>query len=428
MDHSSGGFFVYLSITLQAVLRPLLNLCISAAVVMPLVGEEPAPVRFSDAPHDYWTRPTTDAVSAFIKRLQAGELTVEGNTEKDHLVSVLKALDIPASSQLLVYSATSLQSGLITPRNPRALYFNEEVYVGYVPGGKLEMAAIDPEAGAVFHILSRTQGGGPPRIERTERCMNCHGGNAMRRLPGFFTESVIPSQSGGSLDGFRRDKVGHAVPLEDRFGGWHLTGAHEREFPLANITGRSDGNRITRIKNPPGGQYDWEPYLTQTSDLLTHLIHEHQLEFHNLVTLAVYRTREALQRGDGSLSSADVPGINAIARDLVRYILFANEAKLPRNGVKPDEAFMKDFLARKKASSSGLSLRDLDLKTRLFRHRCSYMIYTPGFQALPPVVKDRVMAGLRTALSDTSLPEFAYLPQLERRQIRGILAETLPDF
>jgi hypothetical protein len=380
------------------------------------------PVPFADSPHDYWKRTPTDAISQLVEKLRDGGLNLDGADEKSYMLAILKELDIPVSSQILVYSATSLQGGLIKATNPRALYFNEETYVGYVPGGRLELSSIDPELGPVFQILSRGQSGGPPRVERTDRCMNCHAGNAMRRLPGFFTESVIASTAGGSLDGFRRGKVGHTVPLDERFGGWHITGAHEKQFPLANLLGRSDGAKVTRYSNAPGSQFDWSRYPVETSDLLAHLIHEHQLEFHNLVTLAVYRVRERVPPEE----------LNGIARDMVRYLLFANEVKLPSGGVKPDTAYEEAFLSKRKAAPDGTSLRDFDLRGRLFKHRCSYMIYTPAFQALPGLIKDRVYAGLRSALSERGITEFNYIPPQERRQIRVILKATLtglpPDF
>jgi hypothetical protein len=379
---------------------------------------------FGDFPHDYWERQPTDAVTQLVERLRTGEAKLIGSGEKEVLLGLLKHLDVPVNSQLLVYSGTSLQSGLIRPENPRALYFNEETYVGFVPGGKLELASIDPAIGPIFYIVSPNPDGASYRAERTTRCMNCHAGNAMYRLPGFFTESVIPSSSGGSLDGFRRDLVGHTVKLEDRFGGWHVTGPHAKQFPLANLMGRSIQAKVERLANPPGKQFDLGRYPVPTSDLFTHLVHEHQLEFHNLVTLAAYTARE-VDKGR-ELSAEEIQRVNAVARDMVRYLLFAGEAKLPSGGVKPEPEFHRSFLARKKASNNGQSLRDLDLRSRLFKNRCSYMIYTRSFQEMPKLIKDRVMTGLQSALSDAGLPEFNYLPQEERRAIRTILAETLP--
>jgi hypothetical protein len=416
--HSTGGFFSDRS-------HMHIALIITLALGSAAWAELPR-IRFSEPPHSYWERSPQDAVTQLLQRIRAGEVSLDASSEKAYLLSVLDALDIPESSQMLVFSGTSLQSGLIRPTNPRAIFFNEEVYVGYVPGGRLELVAIDGEMGPVFQIFGR--GRGPvPEGERTERCMNCHAGRAMHRLPGFFTESVIPSASGGSLDGFKRDMVGHTVPLSERFGGWHITGAHERDFELSNLMGRSTAGKLERIKNPPGSQFSWDAYPVGTSDLLTHLIHEHQLGFHNLVTLGLYRSREVLHAGGGTVREEHVPVLNDVARELVRYLLFANEAKLPAGGVHPDKTYERDFLAKRIAAKNGASLRDLDMRSRLFRHRCSYLIYTPGFQALPAVFKTRVYAGLRSALSDQGLPEFSYLSLPERQAIRGILRDTLQD-
>ena len=408
----------------------LRRLLTAAAGLVILIGEvhaeEAKAKRFSDAPHNYYTREPHDAFTLWSQRFGKGDDKLDFTSEKARLVSLLKALDVPLTSQLLVYSATSLQAGLIRPSNPRALYFNEEVYIGYVPGGKLEIAAIDPELGPVFSIFNTTFNSSPtPEITRTERCMNCHAGTVSWRLPGFTAESVIAMNSGGSLDGFRRDMVGHTIPISERLGGWHVTGAHEKGDHHGNLLGTSAPGGYKTLPNPPGRAFEWDHYPVRTSDLFTHLIHEHQLGFHNLVTLAVYRTREFKESGNGMIGSEDAATLNDIARQLVRYILFAGEASLPAGGIKPDPAYQKDFLARRKAITNGASLRDLDLRSRLFRYRCSYLIHTPSFAGLPKEFKDRVLAGLASALREQGgPPEFNYLPATEKRAIKAILAET----
>lgn len=359
-----------------------------------------------------------------MARIEAGQIKLDTTSEKSQLTSLLKALDVPVTSQLLVYSATSFQGGLIRPANPRALYFNEEIYVGFVPGGKFEVAAIDPDLGPVFRIF-RPTADGRPDVTRTERCMNCHAGRTSWQVPGLVVESVICTNTGASLDGFRREQVGHTIPLADRFGGWHVTGAHEHGAHLGNLMGEAAPGGYKRLADPPGSLFDWGHYPVSTSDLFTHLIHEHQLGFHNLVTLGVYRTRDALAAGHGKISNDDATALNDIARQLVRYLLFANEARLPEGGLKPDPAFVKDFLTRRKPIGNGASLRDLDLRSRLFKYRCSYMIQTPSFTALPKEFKDRVLAGLATALREQGAPpEFNYLPPDEKRAIRTLLKES----
>lgn len=382
--------------------------------------------RFQDTPHRYYLSTPQDAFYRWINRNTAlggvapAAFPVD---EKQRLLEVLKALNIPVSSQLLVYSATSLQSGIINPANPRALYFNDESYVGFVPGGKMEVASIDPQLGPVFYLLN-TDAGLRTGAVRSERCMNCHAGRTSWHLPGLVAESVIPTKTGASLDGFRREKVGHAIPLKERLGGWHVTGAHADGQHLGNLMGESYEGSYTCVANPAGVRFNWDRYPARTSDLFAHLIHEHQLGFHNLVTLALYRTRDALLSGGGMVREQDTTAIQEVALNLVRYLLFQGEALLPSGGLKADAEFVQDFLGRRVAAPSGASLRDLELKQRMFRYRCSYMIYTPGFQALQPVMKETVLRSLREALSDDAPQEFGYLPAPEKRAILYILRET----
>lgn len=379
--------------------------------------------RFKDAPHHYYSREPKDAFARLVAASKLDGAARVAADEKERLLGVLAALQIPVSSQLLVYSATSLQSGIINPANPRALYFNEESYVGFVPGGRMEIASIDPELGPVFYLVNAV-GGARLDAVRSERCMNCHGGRTSWQLPGLVAESVIPTKTGASLDGFRRELVGHTIPLRERLGGWHVTGLHAQGQHLGNLMGEAYEGSYTCLANPPGSRFSWDRYPARTSDLFTHLIHEHQLGFHNLVTLALYRTRDALLAGGGNVRPEDCSALESIAWDLVRYILFQNEAALPVGGIVPDPSFVRDFLARRVTGTSMASLRDLELKERMFRYRCSYMIHTPGFKALQPVMKGFVLRALQHALEENGPDEFKYLPAAEKRAILGILRET----
>lgn len=381
--------------------------------------------RFSEAPHLYWKTAPQDAFSKLLERLRSGDFVLQGRDEKTQLTSLLRALDVSESSQLLAYSATSLQSGLILPSNPRAIYFNEEIYVGFVPNGKFEVASIDPALGPVFYLL-RVDPAGRSEAVRSERCMNCHAGRTSFGVPGLVAESVIATpSSGASLDGFRREMTGHTIPLNQRLGGWHVTGAHEKGQHLGNLLGEAEAGGYRTISNPPGGRFSWEHYPVRTSDLLAHLVFEHQLGFHNLVTLAAYRTRDALDAGNGVVLPDHETALDDIAQRLVRYLLFAQEASLPSGGVHADPVFLKAFTARRLAGASGKSLRDFDLEGRLFKYRCSYMIYTRGFASLPAEMKGRVFSRLRSALTvGGGMDEFRYLPDAEKRTIMAILTET----
>jgi hypothetical protein len=410
---------------LAAALRPAL-IALMTAAALPAADIKD----FAAAPHNYWTQPPRDRFTKLFEQIKAGSVRLDESSPNAYLAGLLRALEIPVSSQLLVFSVTSLQSSLISPRNPRALYFNEDTYVGYVPGGRIEIASFDPELGAIFYIFQLPRGGEPPLLDRSNRCFNCHAGSFSHRVPGLFVESVIPGDNGGPLEGFRREESGHGVPYAERFGGWHVT--TKLDFPTkANTMGNYYQGRMTTRPNPPGSLFDLQRYLVPTSDIVPQLLHEHQVGFVNRVIEANYTAREKLAAGDGKTAGAGTAELNELATALVRYVLFADEAKLPAP-VRGEGAYARDFTAQKKASSSGLSLRDLDLKTRLMKHRCSYMIYSTLWDGMHPLFKQSVEAKLWNALQENSADRtFAYLPANEKREIRQIIKETktgLPDW
>jgi hypothetical protein len=384
-------------------------------------------VVFREAPHRYLEQEPRDRFAALRKQVEAGRAELDTRDDKAFLASVLKALDVPESSQLLVFSASSLQSEIINPRNPRALYFNEDTYVGWVPGGKLEIISMDPELGAMFYIFERLRpGGGPPPITRSEKCFNCHAGLATRRVPGLIAESLLPMASGASLETYRRDEQGHQIPLEIRFGGWHLTGKHNLREHHANLMGASvPGRGIEKQKVEPGQMSDLGLHLRPTSDILPHLVHEHQLGFENRVFHAAYLIRQWLAEGRGSLPMRVKAEFEELAEELARYILFVDEAKLPERGIEGDTDFIRDFQRNRREAAGGRALKDFDLKTRIFKHRCSYMLYTDSWQKLPAVLKERVYFKMAEGLREQN-PSYRHLEPAEKLAIRAILKETLP--
>jgi hypothetical protein len=378
-------------------------------------------------PHLYSKRPLKDRFTQLKPAFEAGQLPLDRTSEKGFLISLLRLLGIPASSQMMLFSTTSLQLGLISPRNPRALYFNEDIYLGFIPGGRVEIVSLDPELGGIFYIFDLPRGPGPVRVERSERCMNCHSGDDTGGVPGLLIKSVVPGPTGGSLKAFRIEQSGHQIPLEQRFGGWHVTGADAFTNHWGNMQGRSSPAGLERIPLEPGRLFDFAKYPVATSDVLPQLVHEHQVGFVNRAIEAAYRARTSLFASQGKLSSAQSDEFDAQAKLLARYILFADEAKLPAGGIAGDPAFKTDFL-RARRVVGGASLKDFDLRTRLFKHRCSYMIYSPVFTGLPKELKQRVYRDLGTALSVAQpAAEFSYLPAEEKQVIRTILKGTLKD-
>lgn len=414
--------------TVRLVSSSLVPLVFSFA---PLAKAADTEILFREAPHKYLEYSPDDRFARLQKALQKDEAKLDTSDDKAFLASVLKALDVPVSSQLLVFSASSLQSEIINPRNPRALYFNEDTYIGYVPGGKVEIIAMDPAMGAMFYIFERLRpGGGIPAITRSDKCFNCHAGNATRRVPGLIAESLLPMLSGASLETYRRDEQGHQIPLEKRFGGWHLTGQHhlKDEQNLSNLMGRTSSSRgFEKTRIEPGQMSNLGLHLLPTSDILPHLVHEHQIGFENRVFHAAYVMRKLLADGRGMVPMAAKEEVEKLADELARYILFADEAKLPSQGVEGDATFIREFQRNKKPVSAGPSLKDFDLKTRIFKYRCSYMLYTDSWQKLPAALRERVYFKMGEGLREQNPnPAYAHLPAEEKRAIRAILKETLP--
>jgi len=396
--------------------------CAAAAAAQPTYQDIEQP------PHRYSQRTPQDRFTRMIAGFESGRIELDRTSEQAFLLSLLRVLEIPASSQMLIFSTTSLQLSLISPSNPRALYFNEDIYLGYVPGGRIEIVSLDPELGGIFYIFDVPKDVRPVRVERSDRCMNCHAGDDTGHVPGLVVKSVVPGPSGGSLVAHRTSQTGHAIPFDQRFGGWHVTGAGSFTNHWGNLTGRFVEGNIIKIPNPPGARFKWEKYPAATSDLLPHLLHEHQAGFVNRVVEASYRARIALHAGNGQLTAPQSAELDSQAEIITRYLLFADEVPLPAGGVAGDAAYKADFARTRRATKDGLSLKDFDLRTRLFKHRCSYMIYSPVFTGLPPAMKERIHRRLKEALSaDKPDREYAYLPAGEKAVIRNILRETLAD-
>jgi len=398
------------------------------SVALSSIGQD---TNFSDPyspAHDYHTRELNDPFTRLIEDFESGKRELDKRSGKAFIASLLEHLDVPASSQLLVFSRTSLQTRHISGSNPRAVYFNEDVYIGYIPGGKVEVISLDPDLGGIFYIFDKPKSDELPVIERSGRCMNCHAVADTRRIPGLSMRSVIPGPNWGKLVSYRDKQIGHQIPFSERFGGWHVTGDPGISDHKGNLIGQKVGEKIVTEVIEPGTEFDWSAYPAETSDILPHLLLEHQSGFMNLVLEATYRARTYQHFGKGKIKPEEVAVLHDLAEELVRYLLFADEAEFPAGGIRVDPQYREDFLADRREASNGISLKDLDLETRLFQHRCSYLIYSDVFQATSDLFRQRVYQLLDEAIRiEDPDPDFAYLPDTEKRAIRGILRETLDD-
>ena len=139
---------------------------------------EQEPINYSSAPPD-------NMVSALQEAIESGDVTLENHKQFGWLPALLRELDVPVSSQTLVFSKTSLQRQRISPRRPRALYFNDDVYVGWVQEGALELTAVDPTGGPFFYTLPQLDEGRPKFERHTSSCGGDHQvGSAVSQLQG----------------------------------------------------------------------------------------------------------------------------------------------------------------------------------------------------------------------------------------------------
>lgn len=169
----------------------------------------------------------TDPVSRLRVRIDAGEVQLAYDSIRGYVPALLAALDIPISSQNLVFSRTSLQTDRIAPWAPRALYFADDVYIGWVQESPIiEIASMSPSRGAVFFTLSQNPEG-PPRFEREgTTCLMCHESRITENVPGLIMRSVLADRLGYPSKEVHQGQTTDRTAFEKRWGGWYVTGTH----------------------------------------------------------------------------------------------------------------------------------------------------------------------------------------------------------
>ena len=362
----------------------------------------------------YSTSDSHTGVDALNRRLADGSATLVFDEKTGYLKSVLELLKIPVESQVLVYTQTSQQASHITMTNPRAIYFNDEASVGYIPGaGMLEIVAQDGALGSIFYVIHQ-QADAARRFGREQQCLRCHLSWDTLGVPGMSVLSTFPRASERDYaNGFFVD---HYRQIQERWGGWYVTGKR--------VPARHMGNLplivAKPIDTPPParasleGQFDLTRYLTSYSDIVALMVLDHQVHFINLVTRATWEARLG-----NELRIAEA------AHTLADYLLFVDEAPIVDGPIVGSSGFAEVFALQGRKDAKGRSLRDLDLKTRLQKYPLSYMIYSPQFQALPAAPKNLVMGRVNEVLAGKiSEPKYAHLTPALRTAIREILQAT----
>ena len=383
-----------------------------------------------DAAIQYSTRPARDAIVRLNESLKKGEVRLEFEAlPRGYLASVLKALDIPLSSQTLVFSENSLQRDHISKTTPRAIYFNDTVAVGWAKGAEtIEATAFDATQGVQFYSMRQTRLATPQFAKRND-CLQCHLLPQTHGVPGVLTMSVLPLSDNPHeyAQGWEAD---HRTPIEDRWGGWYVTGAQVPVKHLGNVPVLHVPKSYERAATAPklataADAFDTTAYLTPHSDVVALMVLNHQTRMTNLLIRLGWQSRIASHRP--SKSGALAAEVRDTAHELVDYMLFIDEAPL-RSPVRGSSSFSKDFPSKGPRDSKGRSLRDLDLTRRLLRYPCSYMIYTEAFDALPAEAKSLVYERMWHILSGAAKePDYAKLAVADRRAVLEILRETKKD-
>ncbi|MGB2010876.1 MAG: hypothetical protein ACPHYF_05065 [Akkermansiaceae bacterium] len=390
------------------------------------------------APVQYSKSRDRNAITDIQAAMAAGSVQLSGESPKEVLHSLLDRLGVPVSSQVLVFSKTSLQRGMISPTNPRAIYFNDDFYVGYVPGGLIEVIACDDPTGMMFYSFNANQAGEKHGFVRDQQCLSCHASSNTMNTPGLLVRSVFTEKDGQTVLSWGSSLTTPASPLPDRWGGWYVTGSHGNSRHMGNkwVT-RSESGQLGydagRGHNVSdlGAYFDTRKHLRDTSDILALMIMEHQIEVHNTLSAVNMGYRRSLYlnkaiRGSEQnvVSPARQKQIRGYVDLVLKVLLFADEVRLPEDGIQGSAAYQESFTGQG-VRYDGRSLRDLRLEKRLFKYRCSYMIHSKAFAHLPEEIKTGVLEKLHSLLTgDANFEDLPSLSSREKERIHDILSHT----
>ncbi|MDA0831723.1 MAG: hypothetical protein O2955_10955 [Planctomycetota bacterium] len=384
--------------------------------VKPVHIEDPLP--FAQTPILYHDARTSDALATWSKRLDVNPPDATFDEQTGYLPHLLKELSLSVESQVLVFSKTAVNTRQVSPQTPRAIYFNDEVYVAWVPGAKtLELAAVDPVKGFLFYTLPQDPQSGI-KLSRDQSCLTCHINSSTLNIPGVMLRSMSVDQKGKPYEGFPR--ITHASPYAKRWGGWYVTGLSDGLTHLGNLIGKDEFRRHIDDHAFRGTVVDLAEFCDLTSypsahsDVVPMLVFNHQAHGQNLILRASYEARLNVKSN--------------VEEELFRYLLFLDEPPLtqPLQGAREYRTW---FEHQGPADDTGHSLRAFDLHTRLFRFRVSYLMYSRPFQQLPDDVKSRLYTRIKRAIAgnDEQVPA-AWHTDEERARLSHLLKATVADW
>jgi hypothetical protein len=411
------------------MLRAVVTLVTLAGGAILAAGHQVGDRPFSGSPEhpaiNYASTPTNEAVDKLNLKLGSASTRLSRDKSSGYLQSVLQALSVPVDSQVMVFSKTGLQGALTSPYNPRALFFNDTVVVGYVRGAPLlELIAHDARQGAIFYTLDQTLQDAPV-FKRRDTCLTCHLSRNSMDVPGMLVRSQFTSSTGSSLRQLGQFLIDHRSPFEQRWGGYYVTGTHGSMRHMGNAVVSNDGTpastAMTLNVTSLEGRLDTATYPSAFSDIVSLMVFDHQMHMMNLLTRVGWEARVAIH--DNQMDMTRGPVHDSVV-ELVDYLLFVDEASLAGR-VEGVSGFAARFSALGPHDRKGRSLHQLDLGRRLLRHPCSYMIYTEAFDSLPPQVMGAIYQRMWQILSghDQGI-RYSRLSLTDRREIVEILRNT----
>jgi len=407
-----------------------------SATLLQVTSTAQAQIDIDAAPISYSSELADNPIVKLQAALDAGKKKLVRDKRFGYLPSVLAALSVPVETQSLVFSKTSFQARLISPDNARAVYFGDDIYVGWVPGSDvIEVAAVDHQKGTLFYTLEQREA--VPRFERRDHeCLQCHASALTRGIPGHIVRSVHADNEGFPIMRHGSTRVEHSTPVEKRWGGWYVTGEVGKNQHLGNLVFDPERPPETFAGAPVISRLTPGNYPAATSDIVALMVLEHQLTVHNLIASASFAARQALhhdgvmrellEEKSNGLMESTARRIDSAVTPLVDALLLVDEAPIafPIKGATPSP-FEKAFGAKASRDNKGRSLRDLDLQRRLFRYPLSFLIKSEAFAKLPEAARTRALTLIGNVLQGRNPDrKYAHLDAPRRQAILEILRET----
>jgi hypothetical protein len=389
------------------------------------------PVPFHETPIEYDKQENSGPVAGLIKRVASGKSKLKYHPDWGWLPALLKELGVSPSSQMLVFSKTSLQRNAISAQNPRSLFFNDDVYIGWIPGAPvMEVSEVDPVKGTVFYELDMGNVE-RPTFKESSQCLNCHAAARSMGVPGHVVRSVGTDLVGEPALLTEASEVNHRTALKERWAGWYVTGNTGSQAHRGNRVGEKilaakeddpdyRGNRkvLDDLVNVNG-------YLRNGSDVVALMVHDHQTHMHNFITRLNFETRIMMHR------YGHIRYLRHQVNAFLRYLLFVEEAELEAP-VKGLSGFTEWFEQQGPVDDEKRSLRQFDLKKRMFKYPCSYLIYSKSFDAIPDVMRLHLLQRLHDILTgkDTTEPFMSISPRTKSEILEILMAtkSDLPDY